>query len=340
MAHAALASCADVGGGTASPAFTSVDPAPRPALIEPLLRAILDHAPPSLREWQAGIVRELRTDLDAVPARGRIVLAPDGGPCGVVTWTALKDPNLGWSAYVSVLDTAFDGEGLGGLLQSLPPVGPALETILRFTVWPPLAPSPRSLAPTLRAFGFHPRTRVDCRFELARAGELPSVPGVPTPRPLTAADVDRIARLMAAAYADSPAEWALFAQMREPSSEAQLGTNDLVGGHVGLWRPDASFGIDDGGELAAATMVQELNGFLISEVMVAPARRRRGLATAVIRASVRALAREAPGESVRLVVTRENESAFRLYAKLGFEPDPTTEGVVWVRIDARRSTPG
>jgi ribosomal protein S18 acetylase RimI-like enzyme len=321
----------------ATKGFTLLDPAAEPRSIEPILKRILAAIPSSECGWGEAFTKTLRAQLAEAPARGRILLAPGGDPCGVVTWTALKDPALGSSLNVHVLDPHFDPEALGELLGSLGPTGLSVGSILRLSLWPPLRSPVAESAARLGPLGFRSRTRIDCRFDLARAGGLPPAGAVVPPRPLTVEDEGRIARLMEAAYADDPGERALFAQWRDPSAEARSGTHDLISGEVGTWRPDASFGIVQGGELAAATMVQEFHGFLLSEMMVGPAWRRRGFASALIGASVRALAKDAPNGSIRLVVTRENERAFRLYAKLGFEPDPTTEGVVWVRSDALTS---
>ncbi|MCI4344402.1 MAG: GNAT family N-acetyltransferase [Thermoplasmata archaeon] len=299
-------------------AFTLVDPAEDPTLVEPVLALVAGGVPPALKEWAESILSELREALTAQPTTGRAIVDRHDRPAGVVTWAALKDVTRGFRAHVSLPHPAFDGATLRGILASLAPAGPKLEQVARVSLAPPQGLPAAGWVAELGPVGFRPRSRVDCTFDLHDVSRLPSAPVDRKPRSLSLADEERISGLMLRAYARSPAERALFEQLSDPVADARLGAQDLLHGEIGTWRPDASFAIDDGPELAAATLVQDHHGLLLSEVMVDPRHRRRGYAAAVIAASVRALSEDGSEGPLRLVVSRENERAFRLYEKLGF----------------------
>jgi ribosomal protein S18 acetylase RimI-like enzyme len=311
--------------------FELVDPEEDPTLVEPILARVAAGIPPAFQIWAEETVKELREALSSRPASARAIVDRHDRPAGVVSWAALRDPARGVRVYVNLPHLGFDGATLRGILASLAPAGPRIEQVVRVTIAPPQGLPAERWSPELAPVGFRPRSRIDCFFDLHEAGRLaPAAPG-PTPRPLALTDEEPIARLMRRAYAGSPAERALFEQLSDPVADARLGAQDLLHGEIGTWRPDASFAIDDGPDLAAATLVQDHHGLLLSEVMVAPAARRKGYAAAVIAASIQALAQDASAGPLRLVVSRENDGAFRLYTKLGFRPDPATEGVVWVQ---------
>lgn len=189
-----------------------------------------------------------------------------------------------------------------------------------------------SLASVVGPLGKLRVVREDLSFPLDRPLPVPRGPA-PHLRPLDPADAARLARLLEVAYAEDPIERSLFLQSLDPADDARLGMEGLLGTEVGQWIPSASFGVDDGQQLAGATLVNRMNGILISEVMVAPAHRRRGLASHLLHASLSAL-RKAGEPAPRLVVTLRNQRAYRLYRRLGFVPVPDATGGVWLNLPA------
>ncbi len=200
--------------------------------------------------------------------------------------------------------------------------------IARFRL-PGIPSEPGGLAEALAAQGFSPRERVDLVYPESAA--LPSVREVNGIRSLAVADEKAIARLLERAYADLPEERALFAVRRDPAEDARVAARKLIDGTYGDWWADASFGIDGPGGLAAATLVNDLHGPLLTEVMTDPAARGRGYASALIATSLAAVRRRRPPIPPRLVVSWENRPARRLYLALGFSPVEATRGRVWVR---------
>ena len=154
-------------------------------------------------------------------------------------------------------------------------------------------------------------------------------PGAPIRR-LTAEDAPGIARLMARAYRGQRRGPDLFQRWRDPEEDARRSVTELLGTGLGTWRSDASFGVTAPGGLAAATLVHDFHGPLISEVMTDPASRRRGLARRLLIRSVAAV-REAGLGAPRLVVTLGNTRAHALYRSLGFVENPDAQGAVWIR---------
>ncbi len=92
------------------------------------------------------------------------------------------------------------------------------------------------------------------------------------------------------------------------------------------------------GRLVAATLVNELHGPLLSEVMVDPAWRRRGFARRLVARSIAAVRALALGP-LRLVVTVGNDRAEPLYRSVGFVPTPV-RGTIWLRLPDGASAPG
>jgi ribosomal protein S18 acetylase RimI-like enzyme len=189
----------------------------------------------------------------------------------------------------------------------------------------------------LLPLGFTAVERADMVFpETTPTPNVPEVSGRPT-RPLQADDEARIARLIERAYADTPIDRWLFAQ----TPDEQFGDEaaaELLGTGVGTWRPDASFGVEVDGRIVAATLVNELEGPLLSEVMVDPGWRRRGLARRLIARSVAAV-RELNLGTLRLVVTIGNDRAELLYHSMGFVPTPV-RGSLWLRIPSTKTGAG
>jgi ribosomal protein S18 acetylase RimI-like enzyme len=182
-----------------------------------------------------------------------------------------------------------------------------------------------------RSRGFYRVSRIDLRYPESRP--LPSAPSGPAPPllPLSTADGRRLAELLTAAYADMWAERALFVRELDAVQDARTDVQGILGDEVGEWLPWASFGIEEGGRLAAAVLVNCFHGPLITELLVHPSHRRRGFGRRLLVRALAALRDHRAGEP-RLVVTRQNERAFRLYRGMGWEPIPGTEGAMWLNL--------
>jgi len=182
----------------------------------------------------------------------------------------------------------------------------------------------------LQARGFHRIVRADMVFP-----DPTAVPDVPDDdrfplRPLTREDGPALAALMARAYSDTPDDRALFQRWRDPAEDARRNLEEMLGTGLGTWRSDASFGVPVPGGLAAATLVHDFHGPLISEVMTDPDWRRRGFARRLLARSVGAV-RAAGLGAPRLVVTLGNRRALPLYRSFGFVENPEAQGAVWIR---------
>jgi ribosomal protein S18 acetylase RimI-like enzyme len=195
------------------------------------------------------------------------------------------------------------------------------------------------LTALLGGLGFHRIVRADMGFAAERPlPEVPDDPNFPL-RALSAEDAPALARLMARSYDDNLDDRALFQRWRDPAEDARRSIGEILGAGLGTWRPDASFGVPVPGGLAAATIVNDLGGPLISEVMTDPDWRRRGFARRSLRASVAAV-RSAGLGAPRLVVNLGNHRAHRLYESFGFVVDPRFVGGLWVRPSALAAPPG
>lgn len=101
--------------------------------------------------------------------------------------------------------------------------------------------------------------------------------------------------------------------------DEQLGGNSDGAVEIASWRPtavpDASFVVDEDQLVAASLISRHGNDFWLGYVITHPEWKGRGLGTAVVAASLRAL--DAP---VLAAVTDGNTPSERLLAKLGFTP--------------------
>jgi ribosomal protein S18 acetylase RimI-like enzyme len=98
---------------------------------------------------------------------------------------------------------------------------------------------------------------------------------------------------------------------------------------VGAWLSSASFLIEHEGAPVGVTLVNDQGRALITKVMVDPSARGRGHWSRRIAASLAALGHHGR-DDIRLVVTRTNRRAERLYHHLGFVPDPSTAAMNWI----------
>ncbi|MCI4325201.1 MAG: GNAT family N-acetyltransferase [Thermoplasmata archaeon] len=274
---------------------------------------------PDLLNWAVGT-------LDSGLFAGRLWVGPKDDAVGIALGTLPGE--VGGRIEVAFLADGYRHpsslDAFLARLDSPGAFGPLLEL--------PEPPSPEGFAPVEAAFrarGFVPIVRMDMRYPAERPP--PSAPADPAVRVrnIVPTDVETIARLTARAYADNPVDVALFRRYRDPLEDARWGTEAILGDLVGEWLPFASFLAEDDEGPVAATLANELHGPLITQVMVDPRARGRGHATRLLGATVGAL--RAAGRGVpRLVVTRANRRAHRLYEHIGFVPDPSAVGARWL----------
>jgi ribosomal protein S18 acetylase RimI-like enzyme len=196
---------------------------------------------------------------------------------------------------------------------------------------PPRDHDAAAYASAARGLGLIPVERIDMRYPAARAP--PSAPSDPAVRIRTVrtGDLEAVAGLTVRAYSTNPVDVALFRRHHDPLVDARAGTAMLFGTAIGPWLDFASFLIEDSEGVVGATVVNDHAGALITQVMVDPRARGRGHATRLLGATVAAL-RAAGRSEIRLVVTRSNRRAERLYEHLGFVSDPTTAGATWLHV--------
>jgi GNAT superfamily N-acetyltransferase len=256
---------------------------------------------------------------------GQLFVGPQDEAAGLVLWTPLGTAGRKGELF---LLPGFHFPGTFGLLLERAEATPGLP-ILKLEM-PTLGLAPASLAPWLEPLGFRYALRLEMRFPLDRP--LPPVPSNPPGlRPLTLADEARLADLLQGAYEDSPLDPALLDLGQERTGEFERAVRELLHGTYGRWWERCSFGVERGGELVAATLVNDYQGPLIAEVVCRPSCRRQGLATALLRASLEALRREG-APTPRLAVTGVNTRARRLYRSLGFVEVAYPEENKWVNF--------
>jgi GNAT superfamily N-acetyltransferase len=192
--------------------------------------------------------------------------------------------------------------------------------------------SESEIADALRPLGFRRIRRVDMVYPVQKTLPPLLAPAAPVEvRPLGTADLEAVARLLDRAYVDNPVDRAMFRQRVDPAEDARALVADLFEDRVGAWVPSASFAAWVGPTAVAATIVTDLKGPLVAEVMVDPDWRRRGLARDLLARSLGAL-RTLEAAEPRLVVTIENAGAAKLYESVGFVRLPETEGGLWLRL--------
>ena len=286
--------------------------------------AALSDQPAGVRAWmQPGIV-SLREGVRAGRVDGALSIGPKDEAVAIATWDTGPELPRRVSWYFS---RGYDAApAVEGFLRSLEASGPLLG------VWEP-GPGlvPEAAGPVLAAAGFVRTLRRDLVFPADVP--LPPRPGPAAEgplRPLALSDEPALARLLGRAYADNPTDRALFMMHADPVEEMRASVHALLHGGVGVWRADASFAVEAGGALAAATIVTDLNGPLVAEVMTDPGHRRHGLARRLLTESLYRL-RASGAARPRLVVTEGNDRAEALYRSLGFVDDPTAVGGIWLR---------
>ncbi len=164
------------------------------------------------------------------------------------------------------------------------------------------------------SLGFRPlfaRLRMEAATRRTPASSLPL-------RPPEESEVPKLSRFFQEVY-EGHLEQALG--MHVGSEEDWRGyITGILRGDAGRFMPDASFVALEDDRLAGAILVTHWMGApMVAEIGVAPDRRRRGLARALLSAaSTRLAAVDEPRWS--LYVTVGNDPALALYRDLGFEP--------------------
>jgi ribosomal protein S18 acetylase RimI-like enzyme len=173
---------------------------------------------------------------------------------------------------------------------------------------------------------------VDYRFPAGDPVPAPPEVGFARIRTARASDAGVLAELHARAYSDDPVESTLFRERPDRLTDARHAIRGILGTGLGEWWPRASFVAERSGAALGATLVNGFHGPLITEVLVHPDYRRRGLATHLLARSVEAI-RERTSDVPRLVVTETNQRAVALYQGFGFKVDLSSRG----RVGLRRS---
>ena len=130
------------------------------------------------------------------------------------------------------------------------------------------------------------------------------------------ADVRNLALLMYAAFRGTVDDEG------DTLADAQQEIEKTFSGAYGRLMLDASFVIEQEDVLASACLVswyEPAESPFVVFTMTRPEFKRRGMARALLQASMNAL-RSAGHDRLALIVTRDNEPAMTLYTRLGFRP--------------------
>jgi GNAT superfamily N-acetyltransferase len=273
-------------------------------------------------EQAQGLAEGVRTGrLD-----GRVWIGPKDEGAALAVW----EPGVpaGRRAFVYLDDGFRTPRLLGGFVDRLR--GEPGATPLVSVLDPVPAMPDAEVDAVLAARGFERLLRIDLSYPAV--APLPSAPEVAGVRNLRRDDAEGVARILREGYEDNPGDRALFRFELDALDDSRHAVRQLFEGGVGQFWPEASFAVPDPAapdRLLAVTVVCDLKGPLLAEVIVAPDGRRRGFARRLVQESLRAV-RARTAEPLRLVVTLRNRRAYRLYDSLGFVRLEATLGGPWV----------
>ncbi len=149
-------------------------------------------------------------------------------------------------------------------------------------------------------------------LSLEPTAAVPPVPSPLTIRPVREDDREGLAVLMLEAYRGTVDDEG------EDLGGAREEVRRTFDGQYGRFLPGSSVVTEDERGLVGATLVTMWEGLpLVAFTMTRPDMKGRGVATALMTRSLDLL-RDAGHDSVQLVVTEGNDSAIRLYERLGF----------------------
>jgi GNAT superfamily N-acetyltransferase len=275
-----------------------------------------------LTPWVRAGNDRFRQQIRDGTALGGLWIGPKDEAVGLAIWS--EPSGAGRHVVASLGDGFRNAAALAAFVRVLEKDGP-----LRTLDGPVPGIADAEIGQALAPMGFTAVERMDLVFpDPSPTPNVPEVTGFPT-RALDRGDAALIARLLERAYRDTPVDRWLFARSLDDEF-GEAAAAEVLGTGVGQWRPDASFGIEVEGRLVAATLVNELEGPLLSEVMVDPDWRRRGFARRLVARSIGAVRSLGLG-SLRLVVTIGNDRAESLYRSIGFVPTPL-RGSLWLRL--------
>ena len=190
------------------------------------------------------------------------------------------------------------------LLRETDDLGAPGEPVLSILDWVP-GLAPERWRQWLERRGWQLITRVDLFFPAAASIPTFVPPTGAAIRSATHADRGELVDLMESAYSADLRERALFMVSRDRRVDAERGIAELLDGTLGEWVASASFVARFEGRLAGAILVNLFHGPLITQVMVEPAFRRSGVASALLTGSIAAVRAKGLGVP-RLVVTDSN----------------------------------
>ncbi len=258
---------------------------------------------------------EYLPEIEAKIAQDRAVgalLERDGRSIGLALWGAPGPLGLAVNV-IHLVPEAASVEGYRRFFEEIARTY-APVAMLRMTPRGIASDHPRE---AMRELGFAPFSRSEMSFP-----ETAPIPTAPVPvgarvRPIRPEDEPSLVRVHRVAY-EGRFDRYLFLQDLDPMRDAEIGLRDLRAGRWGEFLGDASMVVEsDGRVLGFTIVVRSAEGALIADVATDPAEAGRGVASAAIAATVRAL-RARNERWIRLAVTEENRRAARLYQRLGF----------------------
>lgn len=245
---------------------------------------------------------------------------------GLALWDFV--PGVGRRVRVYLGPAHRSAPGLGGLLDELDARSEHDGPVASVVDFIPGVPDPAQEA------AFAPRGffRVE-RLAFQRPADEPfpdaDLFDRPDLRPLDWPDEEALAELVRDAYGppnDVAGPWFMY---RDPRQDARDAVHEILEGRRGAWLPWASFAVEVGGRVRGASLVTEVGGPVLTEVMVAPPIRGIGLGYHLALESIRVLRERGLGE-VHAVTSSRDLRSLRLLARLGFAPVDERAPGLWV----------
>jgi ribosomal protein S18 acetylase RimI-like enzyme len=244
-------------------------------------------------------------------AMGRLFLR-SGRPVGLALW----EPPTPVGLFVHVLyfePSSANREAYRSAMAAIKSAAGPVSFVLRTLA----GLSTKDETELMHSLGFAPYGRSEMRYPESRPPPNVERPDRVTFRPPNEHDKPALADLHLRAYAGGLDRY-LFLSDPDPRRDSEVHIAEVTGGRHGPFLPAASVVAEANGQVfGACLVVRAAYGPLIVDVMVDPTHQRRGLARAMVAASVRAL--RASAESViALNVTEGNIAAVRAYEHVGF----------------------
>ncbi|MGC2035887.1 MAG: GNAT family N-acetyltransferase [Thermoplasmata archaeon] len=302
-----------------------------PEAVQRLMAEFVAAADVDVPSWSRAAARQIDDRVRSGALTDLWLWRKAPAPATGLIWTEIV-PAVGRKLHWFLSPADATPASIERLLRETDDLGAPGEPVLSILDWVP-GLAPERWRQWLERRGWQLITRVDLFFPAAASIPTFVPPTGAAIRSATHADRGELVDLMESAYSADLRERALFMVSRDRRVDAERGIAELLDGTLGEWVASASFVARFEGRLAGAILVNLFHGPLITQVMVEPAFRRSGVASALLTRSIAAVRAKGLGVP-RLVVTDSNLPAVRAYHRFGFIEDPGTRGGVWLDLHA------